>query len=387
MRSRFGGSRERDPARGFSVVIAATNSNGITSQAPTTASNLKVTASGSSADDGIGLDDGGTVNNVNVVLPLSGNSAALVAYKTTTVDDSVLSATYGLQGIDDTVVHRSVLSGGDGGGFSVTGGSTGYIDDSLVEEHGSGAALFAYRVHPGRSPADAGRHRQSTGVELTTGTNLGGAIRLSDAIVTEPFQNQFEESGQAAGTITVDHSDYDHLDLPSTGFSSGAGNLPAYVAPVFANAFGGDYRLLASSPASLFGADVTGIQSGESSIHLTGLPRFSGAARDLGAYQHQVPTLTAASASPLPASAGSVVTLAATASSAEPNDPLSFRWSFDDGGSAAGASTTHAFTTVGTHAATVTVTDALGYSASKTIAIAVNAVTAPARPRSRPQRR
>ena len=363
--------------RGFSVVIAATNSNGIVTQVPTTLSNVKVTASGSSADAGISLDDGGTVSNVNVGLPMSGNSAGLEAYKTTTVEDSTLSATYGLEGTDGIVVHRSVLSGGDGAAFTVTGGSQGYIDDSLIEAHSSGAAIFAYEsTVVGRQLTVVG-DPESTGVELSTGTNVGGAIGISDSIIGKPFAYPFEIGGQAAGTITLDHSDYDHLDLPD-GFVSGAGNLPAYVAPVFANAAGGDYRLMASSPASLFGTDSTGVHSGESSTDLTGLPRFNGAARDLGAYQHEAPTLTAASATPQPALAGSVVTFAAAASAPEPNDPLSFHWSFDDGGSATGASVSHVFATTGTHSATVTITDMLGFTAARTIAVDVTAAPAAA---------
>jgi hypothetical protein len=362
--------------RGFSVVIAATNSNGITAQVPTTVSNVKVTASGSSADAGIALYDGGTASNVNVGLPTVGNSAGLIADKTTTIDDSTLAATYGLEGTDDTIVHRSVISGGDGAAFSVTGGSQGYVDDSLIEEHGSGAALFAYEsTLIGRQLTVVG-DAESTGVEVSTGTNIGGAIGLSDSIIGEPLGDPFEIGGQAVGTITLDHSDYDHLDLPA-GFVSGAGNLPAYAAPVFANAANGDYRLMASSPALLFGLDATGIQSGESSTDLTGLPRFNGAPRDLGAYQHQVPSVTAASATPQPASTGAAVTFAAAAATAEPTDPLSYRWSFDDGGSATGATVTHAFTSTGTHAATVTVTDTLGFTATKTISVAVNAAAAP----------
>jgi hypothetical protein len=359
--------------RGFSVVIAATNSNGITSQAPTTVSNVKVTASGSSADAGIALYDGGTASNVNVELPMVGSSAGLVADKTTTIDDSTLAATYGLEGTDATTVHRSVLiGGGDGVALSASGGSQGYVDDSLIEAHGSGVALFAYEsTLIGRQLTVVG-DADSTGVELTTGTNIGGAIRLSDSIIAEPFTDPFEIGGQAAGTITLDHSDYDHLDLPA-GFVSGAGNLPAYVTPVFAHAANGDYRLMASSPASLFGLDASSVQSGESSTDLTALPRFNGAPRDLGAYQHQVPSVTAASATPQPAPPGAAVTFAAAAATGEPTDPLGFRWSFDDGGSATGASVTHAFATTGTHSATVTVTDALGFAATKTITVAVNA--------------
>jgi hypothetical protein len=358
--------------RGFSVVIAATNSNGITAQVPTTVSNVKVTASGASADAGIALYDGGTVSNVNVGLPTVGNSAGLVADKTTTIDDSILAASYGLEGTDDTVVHRSVLSGDDGSAFSVSGGSQGYVDDSLIEEHGSGAALFAYEsTLIGRQLTVVG-DAESTGVELSTGTNIGGAIGLSDSIIGEPFADPFEIGGQTAGTITLDHSDYDHLDLPA-GFVSGAGNLPAYVTPVFANAANGDYRLMASSPASLLGLDANGVQPGESSTDLTALPRFNGAPRDLGAYQHQLPSVTAASATPQPAPPGAAVTFAATAATGEPTDPLAFRWSFDDGSSATGASVTHAFATTGTHSATVTVTDTLGFTVSKTITAAVNA--------------
>jgi PKD repeat protein len=366
---------------GFSVVIPSSHAGafGVSSEVPATISGVSVSSPGAtSAGDGLYLLDGGTVSHVNVDLPADGgNSNGLFDTGTLTVDDAILSGGSGLQAEGNTIVHRSLLSAAGGGtALGIGTDVQAEVDDTVLVADGTSVALYDYEsTLIGRQLTMVGGD-QATAVDLNAG-NLGGTLRLSDSIITEPFEYSFETSGNASATLAVDHSDYAHVSPPQ-GFVAGVGNLPAYVAPVFANATGGDYRLLASSPASLFGADSTAIQPGESSTDLAGVARFGGVLRDLGAYQHQVPTVTAASASPQPVPAGAVATFTATAADPEPNDPLSFAWDFDDGASAAGAGVSHTFTTPGTHSATVTVTDALGYSATRTVSVVVAKVAAPA---------
>ncbi|HUB77107.1 MAG TPA: PKD domain-containing protein, partial [Solirubrobacteraceae bacterium] len=50
---------------------------------------------------------------------------------------------------------------------------------------------------------------------------------------------------------------------------------------------------------------------------------------------------------------------------------LTYSWSFDDGGTATGASVQHTFSTLGAHTATLTVTDPLGLSAARTAQLTV----------------
>jgi hypothetical protein len=58
----------------------------------------------------------------------------------------------------------------------------------------------------------------------------------------------------------------------------------------------------------------------------------------------------------------------------DPGDtPLSYAWSFDDGGAASGPGVAHAFATAGVHTATLTVTDPAGVSASTSRAVEIHA--------------
>ena len=105
---------------------------------------------------------------------------------------------------------------------------------------------------------------------------------------------------------------------------------------------------------------------------LLGNPRYVGASADIGAfeYQHQPPTVAAASVTS--AFAGVDAPFAVTkASDPDPGDTLTFTWGFDDGGSAAGATVTHAFATPGVHAATVTATDPSGLTGTSTVLVTV----------------
>jgi hypothetical protein len=108
----------------------------------------------------------------------------------------------------------------------------------------------------------------------------------------------------------------------------------------------------------------------ESSVDLSGVPRITAGGRDLGAYQHQPPTVTA-SATPTRVQLGTAISFAATGAVAYKNDPLTYSWHFDDGSTATGARVSHTFKKPGTHTAKVTVTDVLGFPASGTLTVMV----------------
>jgi hypothetical protein len=94
---------------------------------------------------------------------------------------------------------------------------------------------------------------------------------------------------------------------------------------------------------------------------------------DLGAFEYQrVAPTVAAAAAPASAFAGDPITWSAGGSD-EDGDPLTYTWSFDDGQSATGASVTHAFTPLGAHGGTVTVTDPTGLSATASASTTVEA--------------
>jgi PKD domain len=356
-----------------------------------TVGNVAVTAVGATGvTSGINLADGGSVSDTTVSVPTTttDNNYALVVDATSTIQDSSLTGAIGL--LDDSaaslMVQRVDALGATASGAAIYVASEGgaRIEDSVLAAYTGAYALVGDDSIAGITVRQATivGDQQSGGIENDDSTTQHTAITVSDSILAEPLANAFENDASGVGepTITTDHSDYDHLSLPS-GFSSGPGDLPAYVVPAFANPSDGDYRLMASSPSSLFAGDATGKQLNESETDLAGLPRFNGAARDLGAYQHQVPTIAATATSPT-ALTGTSASFVATGATIVPNDPLTYRWAFDDGQTATGASVSHTFTVAGTHTATVTVTDALGFTASSSATLTVTSsasrnVTAP----------
>jgi hypothetical protein len=142
---------------------------------------------------------------------------------------------------------------------------------------------------------------------------------------------------------------------------------------MFAHPITGDFRLLASSP--LIGLDPTQLGAGpllsaESSTDLNGLPRVTGNGRDLGAYQHQIPAVTA-TAMPTTAAPGTTISFNGGGSTTTPSDPLTFAWRFDDGATASGTTAMHAFASPGAHSGTLTATDSLGFTGSAVAAVTV----------------
>jgi hypothetical protein len=349
--------------------------------ATATIENVAVTsAEAAGSEVGLDLDFGGSILNSTVSVPTNSayDNTAVRVQGPSLVQDSTMVGRVGLEASGATAVtlHRVVAVGATSGGAAIEIDSgQAQIDDSLLEADQGAIALYndAASQVTGRQLTIAG-DSQSIGVE-TSGSSTD-TLALSDSIVAEPLAHAFEVNGQAP--LLTDHDDYDHSSLPS-GFAPGPGDLPAYVAPVFANPSNGDFRLLASSPSALFAADSSIKEAGESATDLIGLPRFNGAARDLGAYQHQTPTLSAAVGTPN-IEAGAAASFTATGGTNVPNDPLTYRWTFDDGQSASGASVAHAFTSAGTHNATVTVTDALGFTATATASVSVTGAPAAAAP-------
>jgi PKD repeat protein len=145
------------------------------------------------------------------------------------------------------------------------------------------------------------------------------------------------------------------------------------------NAAAGDYRLQAGSPAIDAGDPAT-LAAGESSTDLHGNPRANAgrkgdaAVGDVGAYEFQphAPTVTAR-ASLGSARTGTRITFSATGADSSPGDAISYRWSFDDGAGATGASVVHAFAKPGRHTGTVTATDVDGFTATGTQTVTVTA--------------
>ncbi len=158
---------------------------------------------------------------------------------------------------------------------------------------------------------------------------------------------------------------------PGITLGAGVTNL----LPAFADAAGGDYRPLHTSPLLDLGPTIDPLVGAD----LGGGLRFVGGAVDLGAYEYQrsAPEVTVG-ATPASPVGGRPVALSATATDADPGETalLTYAWTFSDGGSASGASPLHVFPVIGPASATVTVTDPTGQATTKVVAL--NVVAPPA---------
>jgi chitinase len=85
------------------------------------------------------------------------------------------------------------------------------------------------------------------------------------------------------------------------------------------------------------------------------------------------PPVAAASATPTSGMAPLSVTFSSAGSSDPDGSIVSFAWSFGDGGTSTSANPSHAYSTAGAYTATLTVTDNRGATASKSVAISVQA--------------
>lgn len=84
------------------------------------------------------------------------------------------------------------------------------------------------------------------------------------------------------------------------------------------------------------------------------------------------PPVAAASGTPVSGSAPLFVNFTSAASTDPDGDPLTSAWTFGDGGTATGTTTTHSYTAPGSYTATVTVSDGRGGTASANVAISVS---------------
>jgi PKD domain len=228
-----------------------------------------------------------------------------------------------------------------------------------------------------------GANTRGARVEVTSAGDVMSIV-LRDVIVQNVgIPLSCGESGGGTATIATDHS-----NLPLVGVVDNCGTGITHTArsehaPGFVDQAAGDYRLRFDSPLRDIGRPA-GPPPG--TLDLAGLPRpvdgdGDGSARvDIGAFEYQrsAPQVTA-SASASAALPGQSLTFTGMASDADPLETalLVYFWSFDDGGTASGPSAQHAFTTAGTHTATLTVTDPVGVRGQAVASVSVADVTRP----------
>jgi PKD domain len=249
------------------------------------------------------------------------------------------------------------------------------IDNSVCWAQGADDALF---VSPDAF-TDTVTLRNDT-VEAGPGGNGLYADAAATSSITVDALNMIIHGGStdvvakpATGdtvTINLGYSNYVTHAIGGTGtgvINQSPAGSDQTLAPAFVNAGAGDFHELASSAGTV----DRGHDDGSIGIvDLDGNPRIVGPAPDIGAYEHQPPTVSA-SVVPTSVRVGAPAMFTAVGTPSDPGDVLSYSWTFDDGARSSTAVTSHAFALPGTHRGTVTVTDASGLTATASPAVTV----------------
>lgn len=214
---------------------------------------------------------------------------------------------------------------------------------------------------------------------LVSGNGTDSTATITNSIIANVGISGLAAGSGASGTLNLTHS---LIATPPTVISGGAANVvPGVIigAPTFVDAGAGDYHLKAPQAA---------IDSGDpgdtTTIDLSGKPRIvdgdgtGGARSDVGAFEYQrsIPVPWIAS-SPTKKQNEPAAFDGSQSKDGDPGDTLTYAWSFGDGSTGSGVSAVHAFATAGVKTVSLTVTDQLGLSASKTAQITVTDGIAP----------
>lgn len=334
---------------------------GVELQAATLASST-VTATGNASD------------GVEVISPVDGIGAATTSELD---DDTVDAANNGVKTFAAVTVHRTRLSAAYG--VSSDSGAA-YVDDSLIRATGAGLVSADDAVVGPGSPAEGSINALNDTLVAASGAPVGviaqgdgsqgSDIQILNSII-HGFTHAFVTTAQSGDQATIETGtdNYDGDTIGVTAAASIGGD------PGFVNAAAGDYHLRWNSPL-IDRSTTTNVGSLSSTTDLDGNPRVIADGRpttpvDLGAYEYQRRAPSVIAHVPASATAGSPVAFSSSGNDPDPGDALTYRWTFDDGASATGASVTHAFTTAGAHSATVTVTDPTGLHATARVTVAV----------------
>jgi PKD repeat protein len=215
------------------------------------------------------------------------------------------------------------------------------------------------------------------------GRNGGAAhVDVFDSVVNGPGAHLARvKPDSMPGTAADIVADYLAYDPAAVANPAGGGGItvthPFTGPPGFLNQAAADYRLAHDSP--LIDAGTPGPAQGfDLTTDLGGGARFvdgdadGTVARDVGAFEYQrAAPVAAATATPAPALVAQSVDFDGSGSTDADGEALTYAWSFDDGATATGATTSHAFATPGSRVATLTVTDPAGLSDDQAVNVPV----------------
>jgi PKD repeat protein len=341
---------------------------------------------GASATYGIVLN-GASFSLSDIAAVSDGTSGILVAMLNGNGVFDNIRTTGGSQGINiadpgttATVTHAVVRHPANVGIASQFGAAT-TVRDSLVDMRNNGGSGIALLVddnggsnasHTGSLAADrvtvVGDSDFQRGVAVyASGPADHYSVTLRDAIVTgfgTPLSCQESTVSDVATLATFTSAVPGSPNIATCGGLTQTGRIAA--TPLFVDAANGNFHLAGGSLLDAGSAGPVG-----TATDLDGLSRLvdgdcDGTARvDPGAYETQHPApVVAAAADPVAALTGQALTFSGSGAA-------TYAWSFDDGATADGASVSHAFTTAGTHTATLTGRDGAGCAATAGVTVTI----------------
>lgn len=363
-----------------------------------TAQNVLVTGTG--AATGVTLSQGGRLLGSTVALTAPSSVGVLTTPSGDgTVADSTIGACTGVanHSAGTTTVQRTQVAASTGFdadlGAMVVDSSLFQFDPALtctpnaaVLLRGSAASPRSVRVTNltavgGGQAGTAGiRLQRDSGASTMTAEILSSVITGFAATLVRTTA-----TADAAPTATISASAIDEASAAAAEYLAGA--EPNLDNPVlgFVDDVGGDYRLTAESelvdrgeatgPA---GSSLTDLDGNAREIE--GKPLVNGTTprRDMGAYEYVpgLPTVTA-SAAPPTAFTDELMTFEAAGDPGDVGEDITYEWAFDDGTTATGDIVDKAFATAGDHLATVTATDASGWTTTADVTVAITQAPPP----------
>jgi hypothetical protein len=327
---------------------------------------------------------GATIDHVGIS-PESGSSGhTAVVADTSTIKDSFISTTNGIDVVNPPVAVRRSTIVTKGYGFRSFWSDSSISDSQIVLNDPTAVGVEGICDLSVGNITIAATNLTVTGAgsggiafRSIGGQNCGGYVAASSSLVDNVGTTADCAPGIGTASVTVSYSDADLAGLGKvTGTCTGAVDA--------GNNFFADPKLASVAtlqPVPRFDSPL--VDAGDPSApgadqptDLPGLPRAVNGRRDVGAFEYgrRAPSLSVAS------SASAVmttepVTFTATTSDPDLGDDVTVAWGFDDGATASGTEATHAFATGGTHTATATATDSAGVT---TVRAATVEVTTPA---------